>query len=55
MDPSLIGEYQKHPEVKYMIDKIDECREELTKQGIPLSQPFQAPQQPYQMQFKMNH
>jgi len=56
MDPSLIDNYRATPEIKYMLDKIEACRRKLREMGIPPSQPFQAPSQPFQMQFNMtNH
>lgn len=34
MDPSLIDQYRSVPEVKYMIDKIEECRRKLRAKGL---------------------
>jgi len=56
MDPSLIDQYRSIPEVKYMIDKIDECRKILRDRGLLPSQPIQATMsQPFQMQFNLRN
>jgi len=34
MDPSLIERYKLVPEVKYMIDKIEACRQKLRAKGL---------------------
>lgn len=56
MDPSVIDKYKSTPEVKYMIDKIEECRKKLHAKGLMPSQPSPAASQPFPMQFDMrNH
>jgi len=34
MDPSLIDRYRSVPEVKYMIDKIEACKQKLRDRGL---------------------
>jgi len=53
MDPSLIDKYQSVPEVRYMIDKIEACKQKLRERGIEPSQPFQGPSVPVDIQSYM--
>lgn len=55
MDPSTIDKFRSKPQVKYMIDKIEECRKELLKRGIEPSQPSQVPHYLSRMQFNVRN